>query len=273
MPVQTHGHEPSFSIWIARLNEPDGPYGVRFEMSDSKGILRIPRAGVFVEPPARNIGVELRLSVDQLLNARFVHLWGRGSFRQTWIFNRVEALHLEQLQVGQWVEMFGELDGGLLFLLLPEMELPSEDEAVALGEADGEDETTDPGLIREAFVANKHQDDTEDFDDIEAAEAEIIPMAGLSLSEIPPAPEAPTPTTIPIGTFRPKEARARKQLDHLETIEQLRLKIEELTRQNMALEHQVHVLSQRLGAFDAPQGDDDAELEIAPLGAPRDRRR
>lgn len=271
MPVQTHGHEPSFSIWIARLNEPDGPYGVRFEMSDSKGILRIPRVGVFVEPPARNLGVELRLSVDQVLNARFVHLWGRGSFRQTWIFNRVEALHLEQLQVGQWVEMFGELDGGLLFLLLPEMELPSEDEAVALGEAEGEDETTDPGLIREAFIANKHPDTIEDFDAIEAADAE--PLSGPSLSPIPPPPEAPAPTTIPIGTFRPKEARARKQLEQQETIEQLRLKIEELTRQNAALEHQVHVLSQRLGAFDAPQGDGDAELEIAPLGAPRDRRR
>ena len=248
MSVNTVGHEPGFSIWIARLPEPDGPYGIRFEMTEGKGVLRVARPGVLIEPPARALGTEFRLTAAQIQSSRFQHVWGRGAFRQTHVLHRIGLEELGLLPIGHWVEMAAEVEGGVHCLIVPEQDVPEEDEPLPLGEADGEDLEADGTVMADMFVSEADEEDGGDEEfDIEQVESD---------------PETPGPTLVPFGesrtglTARPVQPRPAPGRGHGATdagredpyvlIEQLKGKLDEARRKNVEMERQMAILKARL---------------------------
>lgn len=111
--------EPPFRIWIRRIEPPAGPFAIRYEMSEGKGILRQSRPGVVLDPPARPQGIETGLSASQIRSARFLHVWGKGAFRQGYIFGRVTDPELGRLPEDEWVEMVVVHEGSQAWLTIP----------------------------------------------------------------------------------------------------------------------------------------------------------
>ena len=54
MPVES----PPFRIWLRRMSSLERTFALRFEAFEGKGVLRVARPGVLVDPPARVSGYE-----------------------------------------------------------------------------------------------------------------------------------------------------------------------------------------------------------------------
>ena len=108
-----------FRIWIRRGTEPQGPYSIRFEVTEGKGILRVVRPGVLVDPPARPSGFEERLTAAQVNTSRFLHAWDGGRYRQGHSFARLDEARLEGLPHERWIPLDSSAEGTLSMLLLP----------------------------------------------------------------------------------------------------------------------------------------------------------
>jgi hypothetical protein len=108
-----------FRIWIRRGTEPQGPYSIRFEVTEGKGILRVVRPGVLVDPPARPSGFEERLTAAQVNTSRFLHAWDGGRYRQGHSFARLDEARLEGLPRERWIPLDSAAEGTLSMLLLP----------------------------------------------------------------------------------------------------------------------------------------------------------
>lgn len=119
MAVDSQAHPPRFRLWIRRQNVAEGPFSLRFEAMDGKGILRVARPGVLIDPPARPVGIEERLSTAQLRSTRFILVWDGGRARQGHLLNRIEEPQLERLELERWHEMEVVVDGGFRYAVLP----------------------------------------------------------------------------------------------------------------------------------------------------------
>ena len=91
-----------FRFWIQRDSKGQGLFSARFEVDRGRGILRVARPGVLVDPPAGSQGEEEGLTTDQLRASRFiqVELWSRN--RRTWSLDGLEDIALDELTPGQW---------------------------------------------------------------------------------------------------------------------------------------------------------------------------
>lgn len=112
-------HEPSFRIWIRRIEPPAGPLAIRYEMTDGKGILRQNRPGVVLDPPARPQGIETGLSAAQVRSARFLHVWGKGAFRQGYLLVRLTDAEIARLPDEEWIELVPAREAGQSWLSVP----------------------------------------------------------------------------------------------------------------------------------------------------------
>ena len=81
---------PRFRVWIRRETESEGPFSIRFEVEEGKGLLRVARPGVLIDPPASPTGAESRLTGQQLRASRFLHVWDSGRSRQGYSLTRVD---------------------------------------------------------------------------------------------------------------------------------------------------------------------------------------
>jgi hypothetical protein len=125
-----------FRVWIRRETDSEGPFSIRFEVEEGKGLLRVSRPGVLIDPPARPSGAESRLTSQQLRASRFLHVWDSGRSRQGYSLTRVDEDSLERAPGDRWVELLVREGSVLCYLSLPEA-FPESDEDV-------EDEATSP---------------------------------------------------------------------------------------------------------------------------------
>lgn len=107
-------------VWVRR-EDGGNTFGLRFEAPGGKGVLRVERAGVRLDPPARMAGSESGLSADQLRGARFVA--ARDGRRTTFELSRLGDEALDALPAGEWRVLQAEQRGESAHLLLPPDEL------------------------------------------------------------------------------------------------------------------------------------------------------
>jgi hypothetical protein len=96
---------------------------------DGKGILRVARPGILIDPPARMSGFEEQLSSEQLKASRFLHVWGAGRKRQSHILSRLDDARLDRLAADNWYELTVVTDGGYRYLELENLSATLEEPA------------------------------------------------------------------------------------------------------------------------------------------------
>lgn len=108
-----------FRVWVRRALDASSVFGLRFEVGDGKGTLRVTRPGVLIDPPARQAGSETALTGAQVRASRFIHARDAGRGRVAYGFSRLDDASLERLPLDRWVELH-EVSGGAG----PQLEIP-----------------------------------------------------------------------------------------------------------------------------------------------------
>ena len=112
-----------FRFWVRCSPGDDPNFSIRFDLRHGKGLLRVARPGVLVDPPARQSGYEEGLTPAQVRASRFLHIWDSGRKRQGYVLSRLSDEILLTLPVERWVELGSESDGGF-FWLVPRTDEP-----------------------------------------------------------------------------------------------------------------------------------------------------
>ena len=133
-----------FRFWIRCGCGDDPTFSIRFDVGHGKGLLRVARPGVLVDPPARQSGTEEGLTPAQVRASLFLHIWDSGGKGQGYVLSRLSDEILLTLPVERWVDLGSEFDGGF-FWLVPRTDEPDRCldslEAAAHGEQAGDDVT------------------------------------------------------------------------------------------------------------------------------------
>ena len=108
---------PRFRFWVRRSPGEGAVYAIRFEVEGGKGLLRVARPGVLVDPPARESGFEERLTSAQVRASRFLHVWDSGRKRQGYVLSRLTDPVLGSLPPTSWEELHVVSDGGFCWLV------------------------------------------------------------------------------------------------------------------------------------------------------------
>ncbi len=183
---------PRFRLWVRRQAVAEGPFSVRFEVFDGKGILRVARPGVLIDPPARPIGFEERLTPGQLRSSRFLLVWDGGRARQGYLLGRIDEGAIDRLELDRWVELETFVEGGFRYLVLGA--------AFALPAVPRHDAVRRPSLseLRQALDSMTVPDE-ELVDDPDSALDELTggPGAGRGrLKPLPPVLDPPSPRNV-----------------------------------------------------------------------------
>ncbi len=233
MPLDSQAHPPRFRLWIRRQNVAEGAYSLRFEAQEGKGILRVARPGVLIDPPARPVGIEERLTPQQLRSTRFILVWDGGRARQGHLLNRIEEGQLERIELDRWLDMEIVVDGGFRYAALP-IATPAAEARPSKAK------TRRPSLseLRQALDSmTVHNEEHEDADSALAsltgpsqeglpvlADAPRPGIAGRKPAAVgeppPPPPPAPTPSPPPPPLVPP--ARAGRAVTNLADYEVVR---------------------------------------------------
>lgn len=120
---------PPFQLWIRRDGAADPQYAVRFEVKEGKGILRVSRPGMLIDPPARAQGLEERLTAAQLRSSRFLLVWDGGRARQAHLFTRMTEPELSRVRADTWWTAEVVVDAGIRQLQVPAAGYTAPDEA------------------------------------------------------------------------------------------------------------------------------------------------
>lgn len=186
MPPDSQAHPPRFRLWLRRQNVAEGPFALRFEVMDGKGILRVARPGVLIDPPARPVGLEERLTTQQLRSTRFILVWDGGRARQGHLLNRLDEAQLDRVELDRWHEMEIVVDGGFRYAVLAL--------APAVVEAKPQKaKSRRPSLseLRQALDSiTVHREEVEDVDSA---------LASLTGPVPPPAPAPPRTSPRPLA--------------------------------------------------------------------------
>ncbi|MED5372899.1 MAG: hypothetical protein VX899_17905 [Myxococcota bacterium] len=129
-----------FRFWVRRGSGDDPTFSVRFDVRNGKGLLRVARPGVLVDPPARQSGFEERLTPAQVRASRFLHIWDSGRKRQGYVLSRLSDELLLPLAPERWVELGIESDGGFSWLV-PRTDEPEPYDSVEPSEPQNDDPT------------------------------------------------------------------------------------------------------------------------------------
>lgn len=109
---------PSFRFWLRRSSSSGNLYALRFEVFDGRGVLRVARPGVLVDPPARESGYEADLTLTQVRSSRFLHVSDLERRRQIYFLSRIPEELPDQFAGESWVELAAVVDRGAHHLLL-----------------------------------------------------------------------------------------------------------------------------------------------------------
>ncbi len=93
----------SFVVWLrpTHTGQHDVRYDVRFSIDEGRGVMRVSRPGVLVDPPAHHEGEITALSRGDLHASRFLLLPNRG-LRRTYLFSDLTDQQLSSLAPAQW---------------------------------------------------------------------------------------------------------------------------------------------------------------------------
>lgn len=105
------------------MSSQEKTFALRFEAFEGKGVLRVARPGVLVDPPARVSGYESDITAQNVRASRFLHVSGSQRRRDTWFLSRLSDEQLDGLPRDTWAELSPVVDRGAHHLLLVEVEL------------------------------------------------------------------------------------------------------------------------------------------------------
>jgi hypothetical protein len=112
-----------FRFWLRR-DEPGAPrFSVRFDLTEGRGLVRLDRPGVRLDPPARRSGQTTGLAPAAVRSAVFLHVLGQQ--RVGYALSHLTDAMLTSIRDAEWrrLEVVPALEGGFLELP-PEEELP-----------------------------------------------------------------------------------------------------------------------------------------------------
>lgn len=259
---------PHFSFWVRR-NVGDGAvYSVRFEVEEGKGLLRVARPGVLVDPPARESGFEERLTPAQVRASRFLHVWDGGRKRQGYVLSRLTDDVLAGLRPGAWERMQIVSDGGFCWLVPGDH---AQGDAVDVAEAVtiqplpattakllGADPPAPPAplpVIPDSLI---------EVEPLDVASTDLAPLddptTSTGAAAVAPAPDdtgalAPfdRATTL-VRHMRRQKLRDREALAAMRAeVEALRNELNEAARREAELRTQLNLLQRRLKASQSAQ--------------------
>ena len=151
---------PRFRFWVRRSPGEDPTFSVRFEVRQGKGLLRVARPGVLVDPPARQSGYEERLTAAQVRASRFLHVWDAGRKRQGYVLSRLSDDVLADLAEERWAEMGIESDGGFCWLL-PREEVEPTDHDTDIDPAEEPTRALEDLMLEEGIIEEISDPDSE----------------------------------------------------------------------------------------------------------------
>ncbi len=116
--------QSSFQFWIKRTEDAAGPYSLRFEVRNGKGLLRVAHPDVLLDPPASTSGLQDGLDADVVRASRFLLVAEAGRVRKGFFLAALGAEFLDRLPQGLWVELTPRIAGDMR-LLVPPPRLPN----------------------------------------------------------------------------------------------------------------------------------------------------
>lgn len=252
---------PRFQFWVRRSHGEGAVFSIRFEVEEGKGLLRVARPGVLVDPPARESGFEERLTPAQVRASRFLHVWDGGRKRQGYVLSRLTDAVLNELTRGVWEQMKVISDGGFCWLVpgIPdEPRQATADPETLPGDALEPVDLLEP-VTTEAEVIEAPDPDTETVDAVSllggadddsdevipALEVEVVQESGPTL---PPAGESQAFAPFGRATTLVRHLRREKLRDR-QNITQLRADNERLEAELAAAKARTAELEAKLGAL------------------------
>ena len=231
---------PHFRFWVRKGPGEDPTYSVRFEVRKGKGLLRVARPGVLVDPPARQSGYEERLTPAQVRASRFLHVWDAGRKRQGYVLSRLTDDVLGALGVERWSELGIESDGGFCWLV----PLPPGEEAKREAERI-EDELTD---LAETGVIT-------DIESIEDEPSEV--GATVPLQSMDDFTTMFGKATTLVRFMRREKMRDQESMNQLKgRVEELEAKLEAARKREVQLRTRVARYQRRLKARESVNPQD-----------------
>ncbi len=236
MPRMTEA--PRFRFWVRRSPGEDPTFSVRFEVRKGKGLLRVARPGVLVDPPARQSGYEERLTAAQVRASRFLHVWDAGRKRQGYVLSRLSDELLLGLPQERWVELSVESDGGFCWLV-PRGDVLVETEAAV----EFDDEPT-RAIDEELDALSEVEVEFEDSDDPSSNLDATMPLQTMDPSIAPFGKS----TTL-VRHMRREQVRAAETIRLLEArVSDLEHKLEAARKREIQLRTRVARYQRRLKA-------------------------
>lgn len=89
-----------FRIWLRRDERGAPRFSLRFDVGEGRGLIRLDRPGVRLEPPARRNGSVSGLAPGGVRTATFLHV--RGSVRDAWSLEALTDASLERIADTEW---------------------------------------------------------------------------------------------------------------------------------------------------------------------------
>lgn len=230
---------PHFRFWVRKGPGEDPTYSVRFEVRKGKGLLRVARPGVLVDPPARQSGYEERLTPAQVRASRFLHVWDAGRKRQGYVLSRLTDEVLMELQIERWAELGIESDGGFCWLV------PRGDADPSMGDQIV-DELTD---LAETAVITSVEEIVED----EPSEV----GATVPLQSMDEYTQAFGKATTLVRYMRREKLRDQESINHLKgRVEELEAKLDAAQKREVQLRTRVARYQRRLKARESVNSRD-----------------
>lgn len=264
---------PRFHFWIRRSKGDGAVYSIRFEVEDGRGLLRVARPGVLVDPPAREHGVEEKLTSAQVRASRFLHVWQNGRKRQGYVLSRLGDDVLSSFPPDSWEPLRVVSDSGY-FWLMPAP--PSEMGARLIEVVDGQESvdslSMDPilGFAAPRVPTSPASASPLDAPDIAPlAEPPVVEEIEASAATIVDSPREVTeeveagPPRIDLGAdlalfgrstnlvrhLRREKLRDKQRISELtQEVDKLRAALEEATRRETELRTRVARYQRRLKA-------------------------
>jgi len=113
-----------FRIWLRRDERGAPRFSLRFDVGEGRGLIRLDRPGVRLEPPARRNGSVSGLAPGGVRTATFLHV--RGSVRDAWSLEALTDASLARIADTEWrlLEASAARTGGGRLEVPPDEVLP-----------------------------------------------------------------------------------------------------------------------------------------------------
>ncbi len=201
----------AFELWIRR-GAGESAWSVRFETRQGKGLLRVQRPGMLIDPPARPTGSEDRMTSAALRATRFLYVADAGRVRHTWSLERLEDLMLERVRTDEWTRLAAHREGTASFLVLDSGALTR---PIIEEQPPG---AADQRLMLEGFEREVAALVERGRDRLHAMTGEDDPIeAGSATEEEPIEAAADTDEHEVVATVRAHDPRAAPIVSHLST--------------------------------------------------------